>query len=279
MTTTARPAVRSPKQSTTQRTLTPARSGRLSAPRRFATLVATEARVWLRDISTVATTLPFPIAFLLGIPAINEDMRHTFTEGVFAGFTGVDVFVPAVLAMSMTAPAVMALPTAFAGFRDKGVLRRMSATPLRPQAMLGAHVLINVAVTVLAAALALVAGHLVFGLTMPNDLAVVVGSYAAGVVVMFALGTVLAAVVKNPSHAAGVGMLVFFASLVSAGVMTPGGLPDGLAQVARFIPLGAAAQAMQEGWFGDGVPVLQLAVMAVWTAVLVPTAAKLFRWS
>lgn len=283
MTTTAPAAVRSPQQRTPQpnkqRTLAPARSGRLSAPRRFATLVATEARVWLRDPATVATTLPFPIAFLLGFPAINPEMRDAFTEGALAGFTGVDAFVPAVLAMSMTAPAVMALPTAFGGFRDKGVLRRMSATPLRPQSMLGAHVLINVAVTVVAAVIALVAGHLVFGLTMPNNLAVVVASYAAGLVVMFALGTVLAAVVKNPSQAGGVGMLAFFASLVAAGVMTPMGLPDGMAQVARFIPLGAAAQAMREGWFGDGIPVFQFVVMAAWTAVLVPAAAKLFRWS
>lgn len=56
-------------------------------------------------------------------------------------------------------------------------------------------------------------------------------------------------------------------------------MPEALATVATYVPLGAVAQGLSEGWFGDGEPVLQLVVMAAWTVVLVPLAARLFRWT
>jgi ABC-2 type transport system permease protein len=33
------------------------------------------------------------------------------------------------------------------------------------------------------------------------------------------------------------------------------------------------------GWFENGFPLIQVVIMAAWTAVLVPLAVKLFRWS
>jgi ABC-2 type transport system permease protein len=36
---------------------------------------------------------------------------------------------------------------------------------------------------------------------------------------------------------------------------------------------------MTTGWFGDGFPLLQTVVMVVYTAVLLPLAIKVFRWT
>lgn len=261
--------------------LAPARQGRRTPAQRFTTLLATEVRVWLRDAVTAATALVFPVAFLLGIPSINSEMQQAFgaDSGYLAGFTGVDLFLPAVLGMAMTSPAVLALPTTFATLREGGILRRMSVTPLRAQSVLGVHVLINLGATVVASALAVLAAHLVFGLNAPANLGVAIAAYAGGLVVMFSLSMLLAAVMKRASQANGIGMLLFFALIISSGFMTPMGMPDAMANVTRFTPLGAAVQAMQAGWFDSGIPVLQLVVMTAWTAVLVPTAIKIFRWS
>jgi ABC-2 type transport system permease protein len=35
---------------------------------------------------------------------------------------------------------------------------------------------------------------------------------------------------------------------------------------------------MLAGWVGDALPVRELLVMAGWAVVLVPLAARLFRW-
>ena len=56
-------------------------------------------------------------------------------------------------------------------------------------------------------------------------------------------------------------------------------MPDVVRQIGQFTPMGAAAQAMDTGWFGEGFPLSQYVVMAVWTAVLLPLAIKLFRWT
>jgi ABC-2 type transport system permease protein len=68
--------------------------------------------------------------------------------------------------------------------------------------------------------------------------------------------------------------------LFLSGMWTPGPImPDVVRDIGQFSPLGAAAQAMSAGWFETEVPTLQLVVMVAWTAVLLPLAVKLFRWS
>jgi ABC-2 type transport system permease protein len=103
---------------------------------------------------------------------------------------------------------------------------------------------------------------------------------ALGAASTFGVGLVIAAVAPKGSTAGGIGMLVYFPMLFLAGLWTPGPvMPDVVAALGRFTPLGAAGQAMSEAWFGTGFPALQLAVMVAWVLVLYPLAAKLFRWS
>ena len=103
--------------------------------------------------------------------------------------------------------------------------------------------------------------------------------FVLGAVQMIALGCLLAALVPSAGSANGVGMLLYFPMLFFAGVWLPGPLmPESLARFSGFVPLGAASQALEAAWFGDGLPARQMIVMAVWTLLLVPLAARLFRW-
>jgi ABC-2 type transport system permease protein len=103
--------------------------------------------------------------------------------------------------------------------------------------------------------------------------------FVLAAVQMIAVGCVLAALVPTAGMANGLGMLLYFPMLFFAGVWVPGPLmPDGLAAVSAFVPLGAAAQAMETAWFGSGFPASQVVVMLAWTSVLVPVAARVFRW-
>jgi len=75
-------------------------------------------------------------------------------------------------------------------------------------------------------------------------------------------------------------MSVYFVSLFFAGVWLPLPLmPEVVQTIAGYTPLGAASEAMAAAWYGqpvDGAPFL---VMAGWTLVGVPVAARFFRWS
>lgn len=250
------------------------------AQRGFSGLLRTEARVWMRDPSALFFGLVFPTVLIAGITLMNPAMTEPMdAAGVPAGVTGVQLFMPAVLTMAIATPFLTIMPAVFGGFREKGVLRRFSGSPMRPQALVVVHYLVNLAVVVVATLAAVLITHLAWGLTMPNDLATVVLAFVLGTTSVAALATLISARAPRASVASGFGTTLYFVLLITSGVFTGPVMNETFAAVARFSPLGAAAQAMITGWFEQGFPLLQVVVMVAWTAVLLPIGVKLFRWS
>lgn len=250
--------------------------------RAWRTLTATEARLFLREPGAVFFALVFPTLLLVGIGLILPGMRDVMTDatGVLAGLRPVDVYAPVALAVAIATPALTTLPVALATYREQGIFRRLQTTPMRPQAVLVSHVVINLGALVVAGLLALAAAAAVFGTPVPRQIGVAAGAFLLGGAAMFGVGLVLASRVDKGSSASGLGMLVYFPMLFLAGVWTPGPvMPDIVERVATYTPLGAASQALTEAWFGTGFPATELVVMAGWTVVTFPLAARLFRWS
>lgn len=245
-------------------------------------LARSELRLFLRDPGTVFFSLVFPAVLVVGIGFALPGMRDPITDAgpAWDGLTPIAAFLPVVLTTAIAAPALSTMPTFVAGYRERGVLRRLSTTPMRPHGVLLAQVAVNVAAFVVAAALGVAAGALAFEIVPPRQAGLLVLALLLGAASTFGAGLVIAALAPKGSTAGGIGMLVYFPMLFFAGLWTPGPvMPDAVAAIGRFTPLGAAGQAMTEAWFGTGVPTLQLVVMAVWVLVLYPVAARVFRWS
>lgn len=250
--------------------------------RGFGTLLRTEARLFLRDGTAVFFALVFPTVLLVGVGLAIPGMREPITGAgaPWDGLTAIATYVPIVLAAAVATPALTTMPVTFATAREKGLLRRLSTTPMRPQGVVVAHLLINLGAIAVSAVLALVVGQVVFGLAAPVSPATVVLAFVLTVLSMLSLGMVVAAVAAKGSTASAIGNLVYFPMLFLSGMWTPGPImPDVVRDIGQFSPLGAAAQAMSAGWFETEVPTLQLVVMVAWTTVLLPLAVKLFRWS
>jgi len=255
-----------------------------SGRRGFGRLLRTETVVWLRDASSWFFGTLFPTVILVGVGMAIPGMRDPITDAPpdspYYGITAVAAFLPTVLATAIGTLAVLSLPVTFAGFREKGVLRRLSTTPMRPQAMVTAHLTINVVTTIIGVALALVVGTVVFDVVAPAQLGVTLLAFVLGLLTMFSLGMLLAAVLPRASVANAVGSLIYFPLLFLAGLWTPGPImPDLVREIGQYSPLGAVAQALTTGWFGEGFPLLQMVVMVVYTAVLLPLSIKIFRWT
>jgi ABC-2 type transport system permease protein len=252
--------------------------------RGFGRLLRTETVVWLRDSGSWFFGMLFPTVILVGvglaIPGMRDPITDAPTDSPYYGITAIASFLPTVLAMAIGTLAVLSLPVTFAGFREKGVLRRLSTTPMRPQAMVVTHLIINVVTTLIGVTLALVVGAVVFDVVAPQQLGVTVLAFVLGMLTMFSLGMLLAAVLPRTNVANATGSLIYFPLLFLAGLWTPGPImPDVLREIGQFSPMGAVAQAMTTGWFGDDFPLLQMIVMVAWTVVLLPLAIRVFRWT
>ncbi|MEK8227471.1 ABC transporter permease [Oerskovia sp. M15] len=204
---------------------------------------------------------------------------HHRRPAAMGGLTAVAVYVPVALAMAMATVALTTMPVYFATFREKGVLRRLSTTPMRPQGLIGAHLFINLVMVCVAALLAVLVGGLVFDLAMPANLVIVLAAFLLGVLSMFSLGMLIASRAAKASTASAIGMTLYFPMLFLAGC----GRPD------RSCPMHSGRSGIHaarrrdaghdHGVVRERVPVQELVVMAVWTLVLLPLAARLFRWS
>lgn len=256
-------------------------TGAARSPRVLVALTRSEGRLYLREPAAVFFGLFFPVVLLLGLGLLMPWADQPFGEGpVLSTVSGITGYTPIVLALAIATVAFTTFPPVMGAYREKGVLRRLSTTPLPPSRMLVAQLLVNLAMLVVASVLAVGAGALILDVAMPRDLGVTVLAFVAGAAAALATGSLIAAVAANAGVATGAGMLCYMTSLFFAGVWFPLPLmPEAIQTVSRYTPLGAASQALAAGWYEGRFPGVELLVMAAWTVVMVPIAARFFRWT
>ncbi|QAY64155.1 ABC transporter permease [Xylanimonas allomyrinae] len=252
----------------------------------FATLLTTEAKVWLRDSSIFWVAFPTLILLLnlLMAPELREVAQGYGWEDVQGhpgyGSAVVLALLPGFIAMGMGMTTLAILPATFGGFREKGVLKLFSASPMRPQALFAAHAVINVAASLLGTVVMVAVAAAMTPVAMPQNLALTFAGILLGLAALLAIGSLVAAVVPKTNVGTIVGNTLFFVFLfVSGAVGGPASPGELLHEISRATPMGAAAQIIQHGWIGgETFPWIQMAVLTAWTLGCAPLAVKLFRW-
>jgi ABC-2 type transport system permease protein len=246
-----------------------------------ARLLTTEAKVWLRDPAAVFFALVFPALLLVGLGLVIPDFRNPIESPnlPWDSAPNVTVWLPTILALAVATISLTTMPVQFATFREKGVLRRLATTPMPPRNLIGSHLVINLVALLVAATAAVVGGLTVLDVPFAVNPFVVLLCFVLATTAMFSLGLLVAARAERGTAASGIGMLIYFPSLLFSGVWVPiPVMPEWMAQIAKYTPIGAAAQGMTAGWFGEDFPLTQVLVMAAWTMILFPLGVKLFRW-
>jgi ABC-2 type transport system permease protein len=240
-------------------------------------LFTTEAKLFLREPLASFFGILFPTVLLL----VLGSAIPSFTEpaGDLGGRRPIDSYLPIVLALAIATVTMVTLLGTLAAYREKGVLRRLSATPVSPVRLLLAQFGVNTAALVVGSAAAFAAARLAFGVAAPEHPVGFVLAYLLGAAAMGAVALLIAAVTPNARASTGFGSLVYFPMMFFAGVWTPGPtMPEVARRIADFTPLGAASQAMQQAWAGGWPRPLHLAVLIAYTVVLGTIAARAFRW-
>lgn len=253
-----------------------------TTPAVLARLTTVEAKLLLRDRGTAFFAILFPGVLLtvLGLVMPWADAPFDETDPVLSQVTAITAYAPIVLALAVGTAALQTFPTVMGTYRDKGVLRRLSTTPVPPSRVLVAQLLVALGSIVVAGVLAVVLGRVVLGISMPDRPLLVVAAFVLGATSALALGCLIAARARTAGAATAAGMVAWIASMFFAGVWLPLPLmPEIVATLSSWTPIGAASQAMADGWYGTAMPTQELLVMAGWTAVCVPLAARFFRWS
>lgn len=250
----------------------------------LSTMLRIETKLFLRDPSTVMFGVLFPSALLVGlglIPALREPVPGG------DGLRGIDAWAPTALVFGMVLIAVQHVPSAIATYRERGILRRMSTTPVHPARVLLVQMTVAFGSVVLAALLLIAVAWTVLGIAPPERPLQFAVAFVAGYAAVLGISLIIAAVVPSSSAANQIGTLLFVLLMFFGGAFLPRALmPEVLQDIGQFIPPGLQALTMawseQAGRLASGPSGqpfwLQIGIMAGIAVIASAVAAKLFRW-
>ena len=245
--------------------------------RALAKLTVVEAKLLSRDVMSLFWGLIFPALLLtvlgLAFPGFGEPSED------LGGQRPIDLYAPIVIAMGVATIGLAGVPVYLAGYREKGVLRRLSTTPTPPRHLLSAVVAVQLAAAVVAAAAAVAVAVFGFDVGAPRHPMAFGLAFVLAAASIYSIGLVIGAVAKTASAAQGIGMVFYFPMLLFAGVYFPREvMPDGMRTVSDLTPAGAAVAALEDAWIGPGPSASSLIVMAAFAAGAGLVASKVFRW-
>ncbi|MBO2456924.1 ABC transporter permease [Actinomadura violacea] len=235
-----------------------------------------EFRLYLRDRVGPIWGVGFPLLLLIifgNIPSFNH-AKH-----VYGGLTELDIYVPVLVAFSLAILSLTALPSTLAGYREKGVLRRLETTPIGPARVLGAQLAVNLVTALVTLVVFLAVAKLAFDVVLPKQFGGFVLAWVLAAAQLMAIGLFIAAVTPTRSAAQAIGTVLFFPMMFFAGLWLPiEQMPSILRTISHDTPLGAAVRALKDASGGHFPPTASLLIMVGYAVVFGVAAARWFRW-
>jgi ABC-2 type transport system permease protein len=199
---------------------------------------------------------------------------------LFDGYGSMDMTIPGYIAtIIIGTTAFMNLPMDLAQQRQLGVLRRLRATPLRPEMVMASKLLTNLLMSRVGAVMLMISGRSAYQAQMPaNWLAVIAG----GVLVAFslyALGFAIASLVRTVNAARAVSFAIFYPMMfLSGGTIPLQFMPKSIQDISNWMPMTYAVNLMKSLWFGNGWDATATLALLGCLAVGTVISVRFFRW-
>ena len=171
----------------------------------LATLTRVETLLLLREPAAVLFTLALPMVLLL----LNGSGRNE-PNPRFGGAGTTDVLMAGYLVYVMATSAIMGLGETLADYRDRGILRRLRITPLRPWQILTSHALTHLAMSAAGVILLVVVGAVGFGLHVPASIGAAVLAVVVSAASMISVGFLLGALLPSVRTTQAVAAAIYF---------------------------------------------------------------------
>jgi ABC-2 type transport system permease protein len=241
----------------------------------FGQIVLNEARLtWRRPqglIGGVALPVLLLVIFSL-IPAFRAPAAD------LGGLSRLSVYIPILIAFGLALLAFYNLPVPLVSYRELGILRRLSTTPVPPSWLLAAQGVVNLCTAATMVLVVVVAGT-ALGAPAPKNPAGFALSVLLSIAGLFPIGLVIAAVARTTASASVISRVLLFPLMFLAGLWWPRELmPGALQALSGISPLGATVEALQDSMQGQFPPAMPLLVLAAYAVVFGLLARRLFRW-
>jgi ABC-2 type transport system permease protein len=242
----------------------------------FGKLLLNESRLALRVPVGLGIGLGLPMLLLVVLGFIPGTRTPSSDLGGLSYFA---LLYPILIAVTILSQSITVMPRNLIKYRETGILRRLSVTPVPPSWLLAAQIVINLVIAVIGIILLTAVGAAAFGLALPKDLPGFLLAVLLTISSLFAVGLCIAAIVNSDAVAQGIGGFLFFALLFFGGLWIPRPLmPPFLLDISNWMPIGASVDAIQSGMQGSFPSLQSILVLAAYTLVFGYLAVRYFKW-
>ncbi len=242
----------------------------------FGRLALVEGKLFLREKGALIGVFGLPVALVIGfvlIPGFSDPQKGLSDQ------IGTEYIAAVGVAIVLASLGLTGVPMVLGQYRERGVLRRLGVTPVRPLTLLLADLTVWAAAAVISVALVVAVVRFAFHVPAPVESGWFILSVLLGIAALFATGLLAASVAPTARSSAGIGWLLFFPNMFLAGVYFPTEEMSGtMRQIGNFTPLGSALHAVRDSWMGIAPRPEYLGIMAAWALVAATVAARFFRW-
>jgi ABC-2 type transport system permease protein len=213
-----------------------------------------------------------------GQPPVVSFEAHTIQT---QNLSFISYLVPSILGMALMQLGVFSSIRLVAD-REKLILKRLNATPLRRWQLVGSNVLMRLVIAVVQTVIIVTVGVRLYGVQLSGNLLLLGALVVLGSLAFIALGYVIASFAPTEDAANGMTSVVQFPLMFLSGTFFPiDAMPDYLKTVARVMPLTYLSDALRQVMV-DGTPFAPLwvcfAALAGFLAVCLAISARFFRW-
>jgi ABC-2 type transport system permease protein len=240
-------------------------------------LTVIEMKLFIREPINVVFTFALPLIFLFVMGGV---FGNTPNAEIYRGVGAMNYYVPAYFALILTTIGVVSLPIHLAGYRERGVLKRLHASEIPAIAIFGSQLITSFII-------ALIGSLLVWGLARvthpdlawPKELGLAFAAFVLGAFCFAAIGFLLGALLPSTRSAQGLGLILFFVMMILGGAGPP---PEVLTGSMRIIsdatPIKYVIGLIQDPWLGLGWNAGYSLIVAGITLAASLLAMRLFRW-
>ena len=205
------------------------------------------------------------------------------TESV-SGFVldRLDLVMPGIAIWGAMSFSVMGLAAALTTYREKKILLRIDATPLKVSVYFASQVITFLIIALIQVAIVLAAGALIFGAALNGNPLNIAAIIILSNLVFLNIAYIVAGYARTVAAASGLGNVIVLPLLFFSGIFFPiDALPAIVRYVVEFLPLSPAVVTMR-GVALEARPIwdfpVELATIAFWIVITAFVATRVFKF-
>jgi ABC-2 type transport system permease protein len=242
-------------------------------------LIWIEIKIFLREPLGAFGTVVAPVLVLMLFGRIGSVIGAARMQSAASTFFKVDV--PVFVAILIAINAVVSLVAIISIYREGGILKRLSTTPLRSYTILTAHVIVKLILTATTLALT----FLLAKNSLLTDSHIPLVGFTIAVLIttwsILSIGFVIASLVPTARFAQPVSSVLLYPMVAVSGLFMPlSSFTPTFRFIARALPFTYAVSLLQGIWRGDAwsAHIGDVAALALVFVLCTALSTKIFRW-